>query len=209
MPRLKPDTTAQLTSGLGADLGAAFAFLPTPPTMALETPDGGAMKQFAGTPVSHIGTMSMVDLSIGVLFRTATPVVIPLLGFEFGIPVKTGYPGSVDLGTQGPSWIKGGPTFYDGLDIGGLGVELVAGTFRFGLVAMPGFRFVRTTGTITQGVLTIDAEANEYTFSLRAEVKACAGGKGVVSACVYGAPHVFEFSQWMNGAVFGLRVETN
>jgi hypothetical protein len=176
--------------------------------MALGTPDGGAMKQFAGTPVTHIGTMDMVDLSIGVLFRMASPLLIPLLGFEFGIPVKTGYPGSIALGNA-LSWVKGGPTFYDGLDIGGLGVELSAGTFRFGLDAMPGFRFVRTTGTITQGVLTVDAEASEYTFSLRAEVKACAGGKAAFSGCIYAAPHVFEFGKWMNGAVFGLRVETN
>jgi hypothetical protein len=209
-PRIHPDASPLATSGLGADLGVGFAFL-TPPTMALGTPDGGAMKQFAGTPLTHVGAMDMVDLSIGVLFRTASPLVIQLVGFEFGIPVKTGYPGSIALETKPAplSWIKGGPTFYDGLDIGGLGVELTAGTFRFGLDAMPGFRFVRTTGTITQGVLTVDAEASEYTFSLRAEVKACAGGKAAFSGCLYGAPHVFEFGKWMNGAVFGLRVETN
>jgi hypothetical protein len=90
-----------------------------------------------------------------------------------------------------------------------LGVEFSSVTFRFGAKAMPGFRYARTTGTITEGLLTVDAEANQYSFSLRAEVTACAGAKAAFSACVYGAPHVFEFGHWMNGAVFGLRVETN
>jgi hypothetical protein len=207
---VKPDASAEPTSGFGAALGVGFAFLPRPPDMALTTPDGGAMSQFANTPVRHLSTMDMVDFSVGAIFRTASPIVIPLLGFEFGVPVSTGYPGSVVLENKPAlSWQKGGPTFYDGLDIGGLGVELSSGTFRFAADVLPGFRFVRTTGTITQGLLTIDAEAHEYTFSLRAELKACAGSKAAVSACMYGAPHVFEFGNWMNGAVFGLRIETN
>jgi hypothetical protein len=155
--------------------------------------------------------MDMVDFSAGVLFRTASPIVIPLLGFELGAPVSTGYPGSVEVGTKSAplSWLRGGPTYYDGLDIAGIGVELSSGTFRFGLDFLPGFRFIHTTGTITQGVLTVDAEAHEYSFSLRAEVAACVGAKAAFSACLYGAPHVFEFGEWMNGAVFGLRVATN
>jgi hypothetical protein len=179
--------------------------------MTLQTPDGGAMNQFAGDPLRHHAWMPMVAISASVFYRTGSIVKLPLLGFELGIPVSTGYPPSVDLGTKKAplSWVRGGPTFYDGFDILGLGLELSPGSFRFGLDVLPGFRFVRTTGTITQGALTIDAEAHEYSFSLRAEVKGCAGTKAAFSVCLFAAPHVFEFGNWLNGAVFGARVETN
>jgi hypothetical protein len=210
-PLLPADTSSAPTPGFGANLGVGFAFLPTPPDMTLTTPDGGAMKQFASTPVRHVATMDMIAISGSVLYRTGSAIVLPLLGFELGLPITTGYPTTVALGTKAAPlpWIRGGPTYYDGLDILGLGVEFSSGTFRFGLDVLPGFRYVRTTGTITQGVLTVDAEGQEFSFALRAELTACVGARGAFSACLYGAPHVFEFSNWMNGAVFGIRAATN
>jgi hypothetical protein len=209
-PLVKPDANPEPTSGFGANFGVGFALLPTPPDMTLTTPDGGAMTQFAKTPLRHLAGMDMITFSASAFFRTASPITVPLLGFELGVPVSTGYPGSIVLENKPPlSWLKGGPTYYDGLDIGGLGVELASGTFRFRLDVKPGFRYVRTTGTITEGLLTVDAEADQFTFSLRADIQACVGAKGALSACLFGAPHVFEFGNWMNGAVFGLRLETN
>jgi hypothetical protein len=207
-PYVPPAMAPEPMAGFGANLSAGFSFLPTPPDMTLTTPDGGAMNQFSAYPVRHLASMNMVDLAASASYRTASPLVIPLLGFEFGIPVSTGYPGSVAL-TRPLTWQKGGPTFYDGLDILGVGLAFTTGTFRFGVDALPGFRFVRTTGTITQGLLTIDAEAHEYSFSLHADVSFCVGAKGAASGCLFAAPHVFEFSHWMNGAIFGARVETN
>jgi hypothetical protein len=209
-PLGKPPASPELTSGFGAFVGSGFAFLSMPPDMNLVTPDGGAMSQFAKTPVAHLGAMQMIDIDVAVFFRTASPITLPLLGFEFGIPVSTGYPGSVALETKPSlSWIRGGPTFYDGMDISGVGVEFAAGTFRFGFTVFPGFRYVRTTGTTTLGLLTVDAEAHEYSFSLHADAMACAGAKAAVSVCLFAAPHVFEFSRALNGAAFGVRVETN
>jgi hypothetical protein len=210
-PYVPPATEPEPTGGFGANLGVGFSFVPNPPDMALTTPDGGAMKQFSAFPVSHIAGMNMVDLAASVFYRTASPLLIPLLGFEFGIPVSTGYPESIALGTNAGSltWQRGGPTYYDGLDILGLGLLLSSGTFRFAVDALPGFRYVFTTGTITEGLLTIDAEARQYSFSLHADVSVCAGAKGAVSVCVYGVPHVFEFGHGMNGATFGARIETN
>ncbi len=166
------------------------------------------MNQFSAYPLRHLAGMNMIDVSVSAFYRTASPIVIPLLGFEIGIPVSTGYPGSIPLG-KSLTWQKGGPTYYDGLDLLGVGLSFTTGTFRFGLDVLPGFRYVHTTGTITQGLLTIDAEAHEYSFSLHADVSFCVGAKGAASACVFAAPHVFEFSHWMNGAIFGARVETN
>ncbi len=208
-PYVPPATTPEPTGGFGANLSLGFSFLTAPPDMALTTPDGGAMPQFSGYPVGHLSGMNMVDVSISAFYRTASPLVLPLVGFEFGFPVSTGYPASVALGNKGLVWQRGGPTYYDGLDLPGVGLSFASGTFRFGFDVLPGFRYVRTTGTITQGVLTIDAEAHEYTFSLHADASVCVGAKGAASACLFAAPHVFEFSQWMNGAVFGARIETN
>jgi hypothetical protein len=179
--------------------------------MTLTTPDGGAMKPFNAFPVKHLGAMEMVDLSISAFYRTASPLVLPLLGFEIGIPVSTGYPASIPLGTKPGSltWTRGGPTYRDGLDILGLGLVFGSGTFRFGVDVLPGFRYMYTTGTVTQGMLTVDAEARQYTFSLHADVSLCAGAKAAASACVFATPQVFEFGHWMNGAIFGARIETN
>jgi hypothetical protein len=210
-PYVPPARTPEPTGGFGANLGVGFAFLPKPPDMALTTPDGGAMKPFSAFPVNRIGDMDMVDLSLTVFYRTASPIVVPLLGLELGIPVSTGYPGSVNLGTKPSSlvWLRGGPTYQDGLDLLGLGLSFTSGTLRFTFDVLPGFRYVHTTGTITQGMLTVDAEASQYSFSLHADAALCVGAKGAASACLFAVPHVFEFSQWMNGAIFGARIETN
>jgi hypothetical protein len=210
-PYVPPATTPEPVGGFGANLGVGFGFISTPPDLTLTTPDGGAMKQFSGFPVEHLAATYTVDLSISAFYRTASPIVIPLLGFEIGIPVSTGYPGSVPLGAKPGSltWLRGGPTYSDGLDILGVGLVFATGTFRFGFDMLPGFRYFYTTGTITQGLLTIDAEARQYTFSLHADASMCAGAKGAASVCVFAAPHVFEFGHWVNGAVFGARVETN
>lgn len=209
-PYVPPVSSPEPTAGLGANLSVGFSFLTTPPDMTLTTPDGGAMKQFAGTPLTHLAGMEMVSLSISGFYRTASPFLLPLLGFEFGFPVSTGYPGSIDLRAKPAlAWQRGGPTYYDGLDILGAGFDLGTGSFRFALAVLPGFRFVSTTGTITQGLLTIDAEASTLSFSLRADVSACLGAKAAASLCLFGTPHVYEFSKWMNGALFGLRLETN
>jgi hypothetical protein len=204
-------TTPEPTSGLAANLGVGFALLPTPPDMSLTTPDGGAMSQFGGAPVRHVGTTSMVDFSISVLYRTASILTLPLLGVEVGVPVSTGYPASIPLASKGASltWERGGPTYTDGLDILGLGVTIPAGNVRVAVDALPGFRYFYTTGTITQGLLTIDAEARQYTFSLHADASLCVGTRGVASACLFATPYVFEFARWMNGAAFGARLETN
>jgi hypothetical protein len=210
-PYVPPATTPEPVGGFGANLGVGFSFIATPPDLTLTTPDGGAMKQFDGFPVRHLAGTEMVDLSISVFYRTASPIVLPLLGFEIGLPVSTGYPGSVALGTKPGSltWLRGGPTYTDGLDLLGIGLAFASGTFRFGLDVLPGFRYFYTTGTITQGLLTIDAEARQYTFSLHADASLCVGAKAAASACVFAAPRVYEFGHVMNGAIFGARIETN
>src|ERR1700691_4948587 len=98
-PYVPPVSTPEPVGGFGANLGVGFSFIPTPPDLTLTTPDGGAMKQFNGFPVRHLAATEMVDLSVSVFYRTASPIVLPLLGFEIGMPVSTGYPGSVALGT--------------------------------------------------------------------------------------------------------------
>jgi hypothetical protein len=210
-PYVPAVATSELVAGFGANLSVGYAFLATPPDMTLTTPDGGAMPQFSADPLRHLAAMQMVSASISVFYRTASPFVIPLLGFEFGFPVSTGYPANVALGTgrSALTWLRGGPTYRDGLDILGAGVSFSSGTFRFDLDVIPGFRFITTTGAITQGLLTIDAEAHDYSFSLHADAGVCVGAKAAFSVCAYGTPYVFEFGRWMNGAAFGLRVETN
>jgi len=210
-PFVPPATEPEPTGGFGVNLGVGFGFDTKPPDMTLVTPDGGSMKQFDGSPLNHLAGMQMIDLAVSVFYRTPSFLVLPILGFDFGFPVKTGYPGSIGLGkgSGSLSWVKGGPTFYDGLDILGVVAVFTTGTFRGGIDLLPGFRFVRTTGTITQGLLTIDAEAHDYSFSFHAEVSACFGARGAVSVCLYGTPRVYEFGQWMNGASFGVRMETN
>jgi hypothetical protein len=172
---------------------------------------GVKMRQFGDNTIRPLSSTYMVSLALSVLARVSV-VQIPLFGIEVGIPVSTGFPGSVDVGTPtNPlSWEKNpGSTYYYGLDFFGLGIVLHTGDFRFAMVVKPGYRYLRMSGTLTQNLLTVDAEAHQYSFSFRGDVEACFAMTSIASGCLFVAPHLYEFDGWLNGGVGGLRFESN
>src|SRR5262245_4164908 len=84
--------------GLRLDIGAGL--LTKLPELSLLTPGGVEMTQLGNGVVSRLGSMYMVSLGASVTYRTGSFLAFPIVGVEVGIPVATGYPGSVDLGAQ-------------------------------------------------------------------------------------------------------------
>lgn len=196
--------------GLGLRFDLAYSKLATPPSIGLATPAGAPMNQLGERPIVPNGALEMVTLGFSTVYRTGTPLTIPLLGVEFGLPTNTGYPGTVEVGPAANAipWTKTeGSTYYVGLDILGVGLDHWWDQLGIGVDVRPGFRYLRMTGTLTQDLLMVDSKADKYSFSLRAEAQFCIGkGEKAAGICVFGGPRLFEFREWINGFNFGLRI---
>lgn len=215
-PPASPDeepTPAARKAGPGVSVDLAASVLSSPPTLALTTPNGASMSQFGDGPIAPLGKTTMFSFAVNVFARTGTPLFVPLIGVEVGVPLSTGYPGNVPLGPSNAplTWVKSdGTTYYDGLDVLGLGFEYATSRFSVAASIRPGLRYLRMVGTITQDLLTVDAEAHRWTFSLHADAEACGrfgNPNGVAGVCLFGGPHVYEFGNWANGFVLGLRIK--
>src|SRR5262249_33832717 len=159
----------------------------------LYTPGGVEMGQFQSGAVGRLGSMYMLSFGVSGIYRTGKILTIPLVGVELGIPVATGYPGTVDIGTpeQPLPWVKNdGSTYYDGIDILGLGADLQQDNVRLAIAVKPGFRYVRMSGTLTQNLLTVDAEAHKYSFSFRGDASLCYRFTKSAWGCLIVAPHL-------------------
>ena len=98
-PEIPHDVDARSGFAAQVDLGASwFTKLPN---LALYTPNNVRMKQFPDGVVARTGDSYMFSMAIEAILRTGTPLTIPLIGFEFGAPLVTGYPGR---------WISARPT---------------------------------------------------------------------------------------------------
>jgi hypothetical protein len=91
----------------------------------------------------------------------------------------------------------------------GLGADIQQDKLRLAIAVKPGFRYVRMSGTLTQNLLTVDAEAHKYSFSFRGDAELCYRFNKSLWGCLLVAPHLYEFGAWLNGGVAGIRVETD
>jgi hypothetical protein len=172
--------------------------------MRLYTPADASMDQFGANPINASGPMAMLGADLLVYVRTGTPLWLPLIGVGAGGGITSSYPGQVDLG--GLTWDRrNNNLFYEWVDLPGLGVRFSGDWWLVALSAHAGVSYVRVAGTITQNELTVDAQAHEWSFTVRSDVQFCFG-KPKLWGCLFGGPNLYEF-EGMNGGWAGLRVD--
>ncbi len=195
----RADVEWQLASGAGAMWMRSLPELKSP---QIETSARVPLRESSiTTNTSLFGLGAFVEGGLTVDDR----LVLPLAGFGFWSAL--GSYDSVLTGLDGSfADVRPWTTFRIDVLLPGIGVRAKKRRWMFAAGVRGGLSYFETDASVAGAVEWVPVVLKTVTPLVQAEIEACRRLDPVTRLCLYGSPRVYDGS-FMNGAIFGLRVE--
>jgi len=211
-----PSRRHDFDSGWLVTGGLYGGYLRRPPGItSFSTPSGFRFSALEGRDISPDHGVGLIGLDLRLGFSTRTPIFFNLFGVRVAYPIGSPYHVDVTDDDGKAGRIRLHNSLYGEILFPGIGLRFATANVRFGLAITPALAVYATTGTVTQGALTADVDANGVGLNLDGDAFFCGRiartDPEATWICGYAAPLLYTSTPetFFNGIIVGIRIDAS